>query len=173
VIESQRKGKEQGHLKKTSLGPLRKGQRLDTSETKHAQARSTSHQSKARETTRSSPCTHASSPWTNATPSGRMHVNHLAKQSSCFSLALTSQLHWSNWCARSPGTWASHQSDRWTTPVRPMTIWEQHELKNCSKPLGNHLNACSKPKHAQASPLVDNAWIKPKMQKKCNLELIK
>jgi hypothetical protein len=28
------KAKEQDHLKKTSLGPLRQGQRLDTSETK-------------------------------------------------------------------------------------------------------------------------------------------
>jgi hypothetical protein len=34
AIESQRKGKEQDHLKKTSLGPLRQGQKLDTSETK-------------------------------------------------------------------------------------------------------------------------------------------
>jgi hypothetical protein len=30
------KGKEQDHLKKTSLGPLRQGQRLDTSETKQS-----------------------------------------------------------------------------------------------------------------------------------------
>jgi hypothetical protein len=29
-----KKGKEQDHLKETSLGPLRQGQRLDTSETK-------------------------------------------------------------------------------------------------------------------------------------------
>jgi hypothetical protein len=29
-----KKGKEQDHLKKTSLGPLRKGKQLDTSETK-------------------------------------------------------------------------------------------------------------------------------------------
>jgi hypothetical protein len=29
-----KKGKEQDHLKKTSLGPLRQGERLDTSETK-------------------------------------------------------------------------------------------------------------------------------------------
>jgi hypothetical protein len=29
-----KKGKEEDHLKKTSLGPLRQGQRLDTSETK-------------------------------------------------------------------------------------------------------------------------------------------
>jgi hypothetical protein len=32
AIESQRKGIEQDHLKKTSLGPLRQGQHLDTSE---------------------------------------------------------------------------------------------------------------------------------------------
>jgi hypothetical protein len=30
VIESQRRGKEKDHLKKTSLGPLRQGQQLDT-----------------------------------------------------------------------------------------------------------------------------------------------
>jgi hypothetical protein len=34
VIESQRKGEEKDHLKKTSLGPLRQGQQLDTTETK-------------------------------------------------------------------------------------------------------------------------------------------
>jgi hypothetical protein len=39
------------------------------------------------------------------------------------------------------------------------------ELKNNSKPLGNLLNACSKPIQARTSPLVDNAGIKPKMQK--------
>jgi hypothetical protein len=33
-----------------------------------------------------------------------------------------------------------------------MTIWKLLELKNSSKPLGNLLNACSKPKHAQPSP---------------------
>jgi hypothetical protein len=33
------KGKEQDHLKKTSLGPLRQGQRLDTSETKHSSSK--------------------------------------------------------------------------------------------------------------------------------------
>jgi hypothetical protein len=35
-IESQRKGKEQDHLKKESLGPLRKGKQLDTTETKRS-----------------------------------------------------------------------------------------------------------------------------------------
>jgi hypothetical protein len=37
-----------------------------------------------------------------------------------------------------------------------MTICELHELENSSKPLGNLLNACSKTKHAQTSPVVDN-----------------
>ena len=50
-----KKGKEQDHLKKTSLGPLRQGQRLDTSETKHAQAKSTNHQTKARKPQRAPP----------------------------------------------------------------------------------------------------------------------
>jgi hypothetical protein len=34
AVEKPNKGKEQDHLKRTSLGPLRQGQRLDTSETK-------------------------------------------------------------------------------------------------------------------------------------------
>jgi hypothetical protein len=55
VIKSQRKGKEQDHLKNTSLGPLRQGQRLDTSETKHAQVKSTNHQPKARKPQRAPP----------------------------------------------------------------------------------------------------------------------
>jgi hypothetical protein len=33
------KGKEQDHLKKTSLGPLRQGQRLDTSKTKQSSSK--------------------------------------------------------------------------------------------------------------------------------------
>jgi hypothetical protein len=46
------------------------------------------------------------------------------------------------------------RSDGWTT-----------EPTKGSKPLGNLLDALSRPKHAQTSPLVDNAWIKPKMRK--------
>jgi hypothetical protein len=56
------KGTEQDHLKKTSLGPLRQGQQVDTSETNKAQAKSANHQTKTRTTTKSSPCTRASSP---------------------------------------------------------------------------------------------------------------
>jgi hypothetical protein len=46
VIESQIKAKSKITGKRTSLGPLRQGQRLDTSETKHAQAKSANHQTK-------------------------------------------------------------------------------------------------------------------------------
>jgi hypothetical protein len=52
-----KKGKEQDHLKKTSLGHLRQGQRLNTSDTKHAQAKSTTTKEY-----KSSPCTYANSP---------------------------------------------------------------------------------------------------------------
>jgi hypothetical protein len=52
------KGKERDHLKKTSLGPLRKGQRLDTSETK-TMLKQRAQTTKAH---KSSPCTYASSP---------------------------------------------------------------------------------------------------------------
>jgi hypothetical protein len=57
------KGKEQDHLKKTSLGPLRQGKRLDTSKTKQSSRKECKPPEKrARKTTKSSPCTHASSP---------------------------------------------------------------------------------------------------------------
>jgi hypothetical protein len=146
AIESQRKAKD--HLKKTSLGPLREGQYLDTSETKHAQAKSTNHQSKARKPQRAPPCTHASSPWTNATPPGRIHVNHFMKKRSYNSSALTGQTgqpHRLDRWARSPSTWELHRSNWCPSPVRSMAPGKLPELKNSSKPLGNLLNACSKP----------------------------
>jgi hypothetical protein len=62
AIESQTKGKEQDHLKKTSLGPLRQGQQLDTSETKLCSSKQCKPPNQSSKTTKSSPCTHASSP---------------------------------------------------------------------------------------------------------------
>jgi hypothetical protein len=60
-------------LKKTSLGPLRQGQRLDTSETKQNSSKEHKLPKQSSNTTKSSPCTYASSPlsqstlpWTNA-----------------------------------------------------------------------------------------------------------
>jgi hypothetical protein len=62
AIESQRKSEKQDHLKKTSLGPLRQGQRLNTSETKPCSRKERKPPSQNSNTTKSSPCTYASSP---------------------------------------------------------------------------------------------------------------
>jgi hypothetical protein len=56
------KGKEKDHLKKTSLGPLRQGQRLDTSETKQCSSKERKPLNQISKTTKSSHCIHASSP---------------------------------------------------------------------------------------------------------------
>jgi hypothetical protein len=61
-----KKGEEQDHLKKTSLGPLRQGQRLDTSETKTRSTKERKPPNQSSNTTKSSPCAKAHSPWTNA-----------------------------------------------------------------------------------------------------------
>jgi hypothetical protein len=62
AIEKPKKGKEQDHLKKTGLGPLRQGQRLDTSETKQSSSKERKSPKRRSNTTKSSPCTYASSP---------------------------------------------------------------------------------------------------------------
>jgi hypothetical protein len=49
------KGKEKDYLKKTSLGPLRQGQRLDTSETKLCSSKERKPQTKARKPQRAPP----------------------------------------------------------------------------------------------------------------------
>jgi hypothetical protein len=61
-----RKGEEQDHLKKTSLGPLRQGQRLDPSETKPCSNKERKPLNQSSNTTKSSPCTYASSLWAKA-----------------------------------------------------------------------------------------------------------
>jgi hypothetical protein len=53
-------------LKKTSLGPLRQGQRLDTSETKHGSSKERKPPKQSSNTTKSSPWAKAHSSWTNA-----------------------------------------------------------------------------------------------------------
>jgi hypothetical protein len=63
ATESQTQGKEQDLLKKTSLGPLRQGQRLDTTKTKNqAQEKSKRPPNQSSKTTTDLPYTHASSP---------------------------------------------------------------------------------------------------------------
>jgi hypothetical protein len=67
------KGKEQDHLKKTSLGPLRQGQRLDTSETKQSSSKerkppnqSSKNHKELPLNTCKLPLNQCNSPWTNA-----------------------------------------------------------------------------------------------------------
>jgi hypothetical protein len=105
------KGKDQDHLKKTSLGPLRQGQRLDTSETKPCSSKEHKPPKQNSKNHKELPCTYAISPWTNATPPGRMHAKHLKK---------SEQLH----------QLSSHRSDQSPPPVRPVlnmcigpTLW--------------------------------------------------
>jgi hypothetical protein len=155
AIESQRKAKSKITWWRQVSDPLGKGNDSTHPRQNYAQAKSANHQTKARKTTKSSPCTHASSPRTNATPPRRMHARHHLKQSSCNSSALTGQIghpHRSDWWTRSPSTWELHWSDRCPSPVRPMPPGKLTELKNSPKPPGNLLNVCSKPFQAQTSP---------------------
>jgi hypothetical protein len=100
-----KKGKAQDHLKKTSLGPLRHGQRLDTSETKQSSREKRKPPKQSTKNHKELPLHTCKLPWTNATPPGRMHANHLMK---------TEQLH----------QLSSHRSDRSQPPVRPVrNIW--------------------------------------------------
>jgi hypothetical protein len=58
AIESQQKD----HLKRTSLGPLTQGQRLDTSETKHSSSKEHKAPNQSSKNHKELPGTHASSP---------------------------------------------------------------------------------------------------------------
>jgi hypothetical protein len=67
------KGKEQDHLKKTSLGSLRQGQRLDTSETKQSSSKERKPPNQSLKNhkelplhTCKLPLNQCNSPWTNA-----------------------------------------------------------------------------------------------------------
>jgi hypothetical protein len=90
-------------------------------------------------------------------PPKQMHANHFAKQSSCNYSSLigqTGQHHQSDWCPKYEQCQHSDRSDRCTT-----------EPINGSKPPGHLLYAFSRKDMLKLLPLVDNAWIKPKMQK--------
>jgi hypothetical protein len=102
-------------LKKTSLGPLRQGQRLDTSETKQSSSKERKPPKKSSKNYKELPYTHASSPWTNAPPPGRMHANQLK-------IGQLQQLQHSHW------------SDRWPLPVRPVHNKAQKWLETTWNP---------------------------------------
>jgi hypothetical protein len=60
------KGKEQDHLKKTSIGPLRQGQRLDTSETKQSSRKKRKPPNQSLKNHKELPLNQCNSPWTKA-----------------------------------------------------------------------------------------------------------
>jgi hypothetical protein len=101
AVESQTKAKSKITWRRQVSDPLGKGNGSTHPRQNEAQAKSANHQTKARKTTKCSPCTHASSPWTNATPPRRMHAKHHMK---------IEQLH----------QLISHRSDRSPPPVRPV-----------------------------------------------------
>jgi hypothetical protein len=105
AIESQTKANRKITWRRHVSDPLGNDNGSTHARRNYGQENSANHQTKARKTTKSSSCTHAISPWTNATPPGRMHANHLKK---------TEQLHQLN----------PDQSDRSTPPVRPVcNMW--------------------------------------------------
>jgi hypothetical protein len=146
------KGKEQDHIKKTSLGPLRQGQWLDTSETKQSSSKerkppnknSKNHKELPLHTCKL-PLNQCNSPWMNAcktplenkatasaelwpvrpvTTTGQTGAQHMNRVNTL--TGQTGDLDWSDWCTPEP--------------------------RNGSKPPENLLNASSKPFQAQTSP---------------------
>jgi hypothetical protein len=146
-----RKGKEQDHLKKTSLGPVRQGKQLDTSEKKLYSSKVRNPPNQSSKTTKSSPCTHASSPWTNATPPRWMHASHLANRA-----AAIAQLWPVRPASSTRQTGAEHMNRTNTLTGQTGDLNRSYRCttdpRNGSKPLENLLDAFSRPKHAQNSP---------------------
>jgi hypothetical protein len=73
-------------LKKTNLGPLRQGWRLDTSETKPCLNKERKPPNQSSNTTKGSPCTYARSPWAKAhSPWSNAAMQHenAAKSKNC------------------------------------------------------------------------------------------
>jgi hypothetical protein len=102
-----KKGKEQDHLKKTSLGLLRQGQRLDTSETKLCSSKECKPPNQSSKTQRAPPAHMQASPEPLQLPLDECMQNHLMK---------TEQLQ----------QLCSDRSDRSPSPVRPVGKIAQH-----------------------------------------------
>jgi hypothetical protein len=138
------KDKEQDHLKKTSLGPLRKGQRLDTSETKQSSSKerkppkqnAKNHKELPLHTCKL-PLNQRNSPWTNACKP----LENRAVATTSAHTGQTSAQHVHRTSTLTGQTGDLDRSDRCTP-----------EPRNGSKPPENLLNASSKPFQAQTSP---------------------
>jgi hypothetical protein len=101
AIESQTKANSKITWRRQVSDPLGKGNGSTHPRRNKTQPNSANHQTKARTTTKSSPCTHASSSWTNATPPGRKQAKHHLKAGQLQQLS-------------------SHRSDRSIPPVKPV-----------------------------------------------------
>jgi hypothetical protein len=131
-------------LKKTSLRPLRQGQRLDTSEKKQSSRKerkppkqsSKNHKELPLHTCKL-PLNQCTSPWTNACKP----LENKAAAATSAHTGQTGHHHRSDRCPTYAQDMHSHRSDRWPT-----------EPRNGSKPPENLLNAPSKPFQAQTSP---------------------
>jgi hypothetical protein len=138
-------------LKKTSLGPLRQGQRLDTSETKQSSSKERKPRDQSSNNHKEIPLHTCNSPWTNATPPGWMHANHL-KTGQLQQLQLTPVRPVTT--TGQTGAQHVHRTSTLTGQIGDLdrSYWCTTEPRNGSKPPGNLLNASSKPFQAQTSP---------------------
>jgi hypothetical protein len=145
------KGKDQDHLKKTSLRPLRQGQRLDTSETKQNSSKERKPPKQSSKNHKELPRHTCKLPLNQSPPTGRMHANHL-KTGQVQQLQLTpvrpvtttgqtGAQHVHRTSTLSGQTGALDRSDRCAI-----------EPRKGSKPPGNLLKAPSKPFQTQTSP---------------------
>jgi hypothetical protein len=137
AIECQTKAKSKITWRRQISDPLAKGNGSTHPRQNKAQAKSTNHQTKARKTTKSSPCTHASSPEPMQLPLDKCMQTTWRKHISCISSALTGLTghhHWSDRCLTYEHGQHSDRSDWWTWPVRPVCNRAQKRLETTWKP---------------------------------------
>jgi hypothetical protein len=151
AIESQTKAKSKITWRRQVSDPLGKGNSSTHPRQSKAQAKSANHRNEARKTTKSSPCTHANSPWTNVTPPGRMHAIHL-KTGQLQQLQLTPVRPVTT--TSRTGAQHVHRTSTLTGQTGDLDRSDRctPEPRNASKPPENLLNASSKPFQAQTSP---------------------
>jgi hypothetical protein len=172
VIESQTKARSKITWRRQVSNPLGKGNGSTHPRQNYSQTKSANHQTKARKTTKSSPCTHARSTWTNATPPERMHAKHHLKQGICNKSALTDltgQHHRSDRCATCEQDQHSDRSDWWPRPIWPVHTRAQKLLETTWKPSKCIQQAISS---SNLSPLLTMHESSQKC-KTFNLELLK
>jgi hypothetical protein len=159
-------------LKKTSLGPVRQGQRLDTSETKQSSSKerkppnqSSNNNKELPLHTCKLPLNQCNSPWTNACKTAE---NRVAAAISAHT-GQTGHHHRSDRCLTCVQDQHSHRSDRWPWPVRPVYNRAQKWLEITWKSSKHVQQAISS---SNFSPLLEMHESSQKC-KNYNLELLK